>query len=142
MKYIKIGVLFLTLILVLSGFVLAQETEEEKKVRERAREVHEKARQEEEKAKEVYDKSKQLHEKSKQAYEKAKQVLYQKDYEQAVMQFEQFIHQYKQSRYAAESYYWLVYSMDKRSREMDHYEDQKAYQKEAIRYKFTRESVC
>jgi len=113
MKLTKICALFMILVLILGGFVLAQETERDKQKREE---------------------HKQQYEKIKQAYEQAKQTLYQKKYEKAALLFEQFINQYEPSAYAAESYYWLAYSMNKQSQEMDQYEDQKAYQKEAIRY--------
>ena len=62
--------------------------------------------------------------KDKEIYEKAKKSIFQKDWDAAIKGFEAIVEEFKNSSYQDDSLYWLGYSLDKASRNLDELAEQ------------------
>ena len=74
----------------------------------------------------------QQEEKALELLVKGKKLIYQKNWEQAIEAFQTLAKSYAKSEYAAESYYWMAYSMDKLSYDLENLERQLKMQEQAL----------
>ena len=67
--------------------------------------------------------------KDKEIYEKARKSIYKKDWERAIEDFDRLIKEFEESKYMDQSFYYLAFSMDKLSQQMEELEEQIKYKK-------------
>lgn len=71
-------------------------------------------------------------EKAGQLFQQAKDAAFKKDWQAAAERWRQFCEQFPQSKWGAEPYYWLAYSLNQAAREIGDFERQAAMREQAM----------